>query len=248
MWTSEFISRAATWLEEQRILADAEGYVVGISGGIDSAVAARLAVMGVGRQNVHAVYLPVGEKNVLPQKVATWLGTELEVIPLDQPYKVILDELGCRADKQVALGNLQARLRMASLYFIANELNMLVLGTGNHIELHLGYFTKYGDGGVDVLPLGSCLKGHVHDLAVDLGVPEEVVRAEPSAGLWKGQTDEQEIGVKYFGQNGLDAAVRGTWSYPYGPSVDTLTTVKKMHMRSEHKRHMPPIFEFDWEG
>ena len=93
--------------------------------------------------------------------------------------------------------NIKPRLRMASLYFIANSLNYLVAGTGNRSEITLGYYTKYGDGGVDVLPIGGLLKSEVRALARELGVPEPMIDKPPTAGLWVGQTDEDEMGFSY---------------------------------------------------
>jgi len=246
MW-DRFIAACSTWLWKQMKDAGAEGYVVGISGGIDSAVAAKLAVMGVGKERVLCVLLPIGREDELAQKVASWLGTEYEVIPLDRPYEVMLDELGCRADKKIALGNLKARLRMASLYFIANELNYLVLGTGNRTELEIGYFTKYGDGGVDVEPLGSTYKSNITGnwgLAKALKVPEEIIARPPSAGLWEGQTDEEEIGFIY---QDVDWVLEDRWPDHDPPSPGAMIRVRQMQLGSEHKRQMPPMFDFDWE-
>ena len=98
---------------------------------------------------------------------------------------------------RVALGNVRPRLRMATLYFVANSLNYLVAGTGNRSELTIGYFTKHGDGGVDVLPIGHLLKSQVRTLAQELGVPQAIIDKAPSAGLWLGQTDEAEMGFSY---------------------------------------------------
>ena len=97
----------------------------------------------------------------------------------------------------LALANIKPRLRMTTLYALANDENGLVVGTGNRTELSIGYFTKYGDGGVDVLPLGALDKTAVRGLARELDVPEAVIKRPPSAGLWQGQTDEAEIGLTY---------------------------------------------------
>src|SRR6185369_6674237 len=95
------------------------------------------------------------------------------------------------------LSNVKPRLRMAALYFVANSLNYLVAGTGNRSELTIGYFTKHGDGGVDILPIAGLLKSEVLAMARELGVPAEIVDKAPSAGLWQGQTDEAEMGFSY---------------------------------------------------
>jgi len=231
------------WLWEQANIAGRGGYVVGISGGIDSAVAAKLAVMGVGGGNVRAFHFPVEKENPLALAVTNWLGIGLEVCNLSIPYHSLIDELGNRARDRVAWGNIQARLRMTSLYYMANCYNGLVLGTSNKTELAIGYFTKYGDGGVDVEPLGDMYKHQVRGLAVHLGVPTDVINAAPSAGLWEGQTDEEEIGMSY-GQ--IDQAITNSrWANVkehQWPTVTQLIKINRMMKTSQHKREMPPIY------
>ena len=100
-------------------------------------------------------------------------------------------------DSRLPLANVRPRLRMTALYFLANSLNYLVVGTGNRSELTVGYFTKHGDGGVDILPIGHLLKSEVQEIARELGVPQPIIDKPPSAGLWVGQTDEAEMGFRY---------------------------------------------------
>jgi NAD+ synthase len=124
---------------------------------------------------------------------------------------------------------------MASLYFLANSLNYLVAGTGNRSEIALGYFTKYGDGGVDVLPIGGLLKTEVRALAVELGVPQCVITKAPTAGLWVGQTDEAEMGFSY---EMLDAYLaRGAGAVP----AKVAGRIDRLQRNSDHKRAVPPI-------
>jgi len=131
--------------------------------------------------------------------------------------------------------NIKPRLRMATLYFVANSLNYLVAGTGNRSEITLGYYTKYGDGGVDLLPIGGLLKSEVRALARELGVPSRVIDKAPSAGLWIGQTDESEMGFTYevleqylaHGRAAVPAAV-----------ADRIEQLRRV---SDHKRALPPI-------
>ena len=121
------------------------------------------------------------------------------------------------------------------LYFVANSLNYLVAGTGNRSELTIGYFTKHGDGGVDLLPLGSLLKSEVRLLAVELGVPRAILDKPPSAGLWAGQTDEAEMG---FGYSDLERyLIRG----PEGVAPALALRLERMIRASEHKRGMAPM-------
>ena len=124
---------------------------------------------------------------------------------------------------------------MTTLYYVANSLNYLVAGTGNRSELEIGYFTKYGDGGVDLLPIGRLLKSEVRELARELEVPEPVIAKAPSAGLWLGQTDEHEMGFSYadlesYLTNGPDAVA---------PAL--AMRIERLVRASEHKRALPPM-------
>jgi len=140
----------------------------------------------------------------------------------------------------MAKANLKPRLRMATLYYFANALDYLVVGTGNKSELVVGYFTKYGDGGSDVLPLGGLLKTEVRSLAKELGIPDDIICKAPSAGLWEGQTDEGEMGITYEELDKTIVAIEKNNTR----SIDkeALQKVKKMMRDSEHKRTKIPIF------
>ena len=140
----------------------------------------------------------------------------------------------------MATANLKPRLRMTALYALANQLGYRVLGTGNLDELTVGYFTKYGDGGVDFLPLGSLTKGEVRDLARELGVPQQVIDKPPSAGLWANQTDEGEMGLTY---QQLDAYLRGE-EVP----EDVRQRIQDLNAASLHKRTLPKVAPLPKEG
>jgi NAD+ synthase len=142
--------------------------------------------------------------------------------------------------RRLALANIKPRLRMTTLYYLANRYNGLVVGTGNKTELSIGYFTKYGDGGVDILPLGDLDKTTVRTLARQLGVPEPVITKAPSAGLWEGQTDEGEIGVTYEELDRALAAIAAGDSGSVAPR--TLERVTSLAAVSEHKRRPAPMF------
>jgi len=143
------------------------------------------------------------------------------------------DQVDLKAQMPVA--NVKPRLRMASLYYIANTLNYLVAGTGNRSELTIGYFTKYGDGGVDLLPIGRLLKSEVRAMARVLEIPEAVIDKAPSAGLWLGQTDEAEMGFTYADlENYLTK----------GPDVVSpalALRIERLVRQSEHKRALAPM-------
>ncbi|MHC1587128.1 MAG: NAD(+) synthase, partial [Candidatus Syntropharchaeia archaeon] len=140
-------------------------------------------------------------------------------------------------ERDLASANVKPRLRMTTLYYFANKMNYLVAGTGNKSELSIGYFTKYGDGGVDILPIGHLLKTEVRELAKKLGIPEKIIKKIPSAGLWEGQTDEGEIGMSY---ESLDRILSSINSIKEGKEVER---VKEMIKKAKHKRKPPEIFE-----
>ena len=133
----------------------------------------------------------------------------------------------------VAEANLKARLRMLTLYYFANQLQYMVAGSGNRSELSVGYFTKHGDGGVDILPLGNLVKGEVRELAGYLGIPQQIIDKPPSAGLWQGQTDEGEMGLTY---EQLDRYLIT------GEARDEVRKrIEYMRDASAHKCQMPPV-------
>lgn len=174
--------------------------VLGLSGGIDSALVAKILAKALGSKNVFAISMPLNEKvskhDVLDSKNwAKSIGINFCIQPIESFAKPF-EKLNWKQGK-IAKGNSIARLRMNVLYNFANSQNALVAGTGNKTELLLGYFTKYGDGGADVLPIGNLYKTQVIELAKFLKLPKSIVEKKPTAGLWHGQTDEGEIGMKY---------------------------------------------------
>ncbi|WP_435064215.1 NAD+ synthase [Halobaculum sp. EA56] len=196
--------RSAALLRETVAEADAEGAVVCLSGGVDSATTAALAVDALGASAVTALVMPTAandEANTSDAvELATDLGVDHATVPLDPALDVFKRHVAPRiapAGDEVAAGNLAARLRMACAYYVANATDSVVVGTGNRTERLLGYFTKYGDGAADVLPLGEYDKGAVRALASRLGVPTRVVEKPPTAGFWPGQTDESDLGAPY---------------------------------------------------
>jgi NAD+ synthase len=206
----------ADWIQQQVTAASARGLVIGLSGGLDSAVVARLCQMAMPGRVIVAILPchsdPRDEQDA--NLIASHFGLPMVRIDLAPTYDRLVNGLKTMflqiPDEQAAmmetspdlkarlpLANIKPRLRMSTLYFIANSLNYLVAGTGNRSELTIGYFTKYGDGGVDLLPLGRLLKSDVRALAAELDIPQSIVDKPPSAGLWTGQTDEDEMGFSY---------------------------------------------------
>ena len=171
--------------------------VIGLSGGIDSSLACTLLVLALGKKNVFGYYLPYSnELDLNDVKIlAENLGISWKKIALKKIAELVLKTLN--PSSKVLKGNIAARLRMIALYNEAGKKKALVAGTGNKSELMLGYFTKFGDGGADFLPLGNLFKSDVINLSKKLKVPKSIVEKIPSAGLWPGQEDEKELGITY---------------------------------------------------
>ena len=232
------------WLREYLSTAGAGGFVLGLSGGVDSAATAALAIRAASPQRVLAALMPCHsqpEDATLGQLVADAFSIPTVTIDLTEAYNALIAAFP-PSDRAMAAANVKPRLRMTTLYYLAQSHNYLVLGSGNRTELAVGYFTKHGDGGVDLLPLGNLNKTQVWALARDLGVPQVVVDRPPSAGLWPGQTDEEEMGITYLELDRVLAAIEDNNTSGIAPA--TLRKVQRMVARSAHKRAMPPMFEF----
>jgi len=233
--------RISAWMAAQVRQAGAQGLVVGLSGGVDSAVVAVLGQRAVG-DALLGVLMPchsLPEDGELAGLLARTFGLPTLTVDLTPVYDSLLASLP--PGSALAQANLKPRLRMTTLYYLANERNYLVAGTGNRSELMMGYFTKYGDSGVDMLPLGGLLKTQVWELARALGVPEAIVNRAPSAGLWPGQTDEGEMGITYAVLDRTLLALERGDTDEIDPA--TLMKVQDKIARSAHKRALPPIFQ-----
>jgi NAD+ synthase len=233
--------RISNWIKERVEEAGAEGVVLGMSGGIDSSVAAVLAQRGLGDRVLGLIIPCHSQPSDAEQarQVAAKFGIETEYVDLTPVFDRLVEALP--PGDRVAVGNLKARLRMVVWYYFANNRNYLVAGGGNKSEIMAGYFTKYGDGGVDILPLGDLLKTQVRELARELGIPEEIIVKPPSAGLWKGQTDEGEMGITY---DELDSVLMAIESGDVNEcDQKSLARVRAMMAASQHKRVPIPICE-----
>ena len=216
-----------------------EGVVIGISGGIDSAVACALAVKAVGKERVTGVSMPASAAGAGDaddaELLCSTLGVELLTIPLEQTLSAFLSAPHI-TNTPLSAGNAAARLRMVTLYNVAAARNRLVCGTSNKTEYLIGYSTKWGDGAADVQPLLHLYKKDVYALAEELEIPERIIKKAPSAGFFEGQTDEQEIGMTY---EELDAALFSLELNEYQPQNETECLVLSMMQKSEHKRNPP---------
>jgi NAD+ synthase len=245
--------RIAGWMRRELTSSGAHGFVVGLSGGTDSAVVARLAQLAA-RGNVVAAILPT-HSDPADERDAALVANHFSLstvrVDLSDAYDattaaahVAAQQLPEPTDRSAShdpiharrpLANLKPRLRMVMLYFLANRFNSLVAGTGNRSELSIGYFTKHGDGGCDLLPIGGLLKSEVRTLARELGVPAAIVERTSSARLGMGQTDEEEIGFTYADLE------RYLEEGPQGVSPALAMKIERLTRSSEHKRALPPM-------
>jgi NAD+ synthase len=245
-------------MRQQLAASGARGFVVGLSGGIDSAVVARIAQLAA-PGNVIAAILPC-HSDPADERDAALVATQFAMptvrIDLGRSYDVLAADAQAAAQAlppqmrasaapagnlsaRVPLANIKPRLRMTTLYFLANSLNYLVPGTGNRAEIAIGYFSKHGDGGADLLPIGQLLKSEVRALARELKIPSSIVDRTPSAGLWAGQTDEEEMGFSYADLE------RYLEDGPQGVSPALAMRIERLTRSSEHKRTLPPIPDLD---
>ena len=234
-----------------------QGALVALSGGIDSALVLGLAVRAVGPERVLGLLMPDGTVTSKQdmEDARLWaekLGVKTHLISLEPVLREMKGALHPwdSGTHPPAWGNVKARLRMTLNYAVANHENRIVLGTGNRTELLLGYFTKYGDGGVDLLPIGMLYKTQVRQLARHLQLPLAFIDKAPSAGLWPGQTDEGELGASY---DAIDQALYELVELKHRPAeiaqslkVDERWVHGLIHRMeaSAHKRQMPPVA--DW--
>ncbi|NJE86079.1 NAD+ synthase [Thermococcus sp. CX2] len=244
------IERIVSFIREKVKEASATGVVIGISGGIDSATTAYLAVKALGKEKVLGLIMPYYENGDVEDAklVCKNLGIEYKLInikPIVDEFEKAVSELDVKSK-----GNIMARTRMILLYAYANSMNRLVLGTSNRSELLTGYFTKWGDGASDYAPLINLYKTEVWELAKRLGVPEKIIQKKPTAGLWEGQTDEDELGISY---KLLDEILwrlvdlkmsKEEIAEELGISLEKVEYVESLVKRSEHKRRLPLGPEF----
>ena len=226
-----------SWLQNQVKNSGLKGAVVGLSGGIDSAVTARLAQLAFG-EDLLTVIMPCHSSSKDKQdalKIANEFKMQVVENDLSEVYDHLLDNLRATGIKggKLAEANIKPRLRMTTLYYYAQSKDYLVVGTDNWSELKIGYFTKHGDGGIDLAPLGSLVKHEVKELARVLDIPLEIIDKKPSAGLWEGQTDESEMGFSY---EELDQYILTGEAEP-----EVETKIKELASKNSHKVAPIPI-------
>ncbi|TRM12820.1 NAD(+) synthase [Lentibacillus cibarius] len=239
------IDEIVQWLRSSVRDAGVNGLVTGVSGGLDSAVVAHLIQRAFPDDSL-AVIMPLNsnpDDMEHAEKVIETSGINHLSVDLTETHQTMYGQIQAKLQAkdafredsdQLADANLRARLRMSTLYTVASHYRYLVVGTDNAAEWYTGYFTKYGDGGVDILPLVDFLKHEVKELGQYLGIPKEILTKQPSADLWEGQTDEAEMGTTYAK---IDAYLQGEEV----PDKDK-KLIEQLHARTSHKRN--PVKQF----
>jgi len=240
----------ARWMRQQMTTAGARGLVVGLTGGVDSAVVARLAQLAAPSAVIAAV-LPC-HSDPADEGDAAAVASHFSLTTVRIDLSAACDQLtaGARSAMETLpatvrksqaspdrrpIANIESRLRMTALYCLADSLNYLVAGTSSRAAIAAGHFTKYGDSGVDLVPLGRLLKRDVRSLARDLGVPAQIIARAPSAGLWAGHTPEAEPGFSY------DELDRYLDEGPESVAPATALKIERLIRSAEHKSQLPPM-------
>ena len=231
--------------------AERDRLVVGLSGGVDSAVSTALAVEAIGSSNVTALIMPYETSNsesvADASDLAKQLGIDYQIIDITPVTKAYFENYAPEAD-HLRIGNWLARIRMCVLYDFSAKLQALVLGTSNRTEFMIGYFTQFGDSACAFEPIGHLYKTEVWKLAKILHIPERIINKTPTADLWPGQSDEQEIGISYpvldeivYELTELHLSISSTENLSY--PVELYQKVERMIQSSAFKRRMPLILE-----
>lgn len=239
MKMEQLADRLVSWIKNEVLAAGCKGVVVGMSGGLDSSVLAVLCNQAF-PESMFGVIMPcqsIPEDREHALVVASKFFIPARTLALDPVFESLIMALPAAEGEpdvvQLANANLKARLRMLTLYYFANQYQYMVAGSSNRSELSIGYYTKYGDSGVDILPLGNLVKRQVKELARFLGIPPEIIDKSPSAGLWPGQTDEDELGLSY---EELDR-----YLLTGEVSAEVKKKIGSMIVAGGHKRLPPPV-------
>lgn len=240
MELKEYLLEIEKFLQEYLESSHCKGYVLGLSGGVDSSLVAAIARKAVGKDKLYCYAIDIDSNKADVEdakKVAEELDLNLEVINLSDTYHSYLEKLDGEDFIRLTKSNLKVRMRMVALFAYAQEHSSLVLGTDNMDERYVGYFTKYGDGAADLLPIVYLTKREVRKAAELYGLSSVLANRVPSAGLFEGQTDETEMGVTY---EDLDNFLLGKEVNPIAKE-----RIEYLHKISEHKRRdIPTPIEF----
>jgi len=231
------IQKRISFINDYLKKANAKGIIIGISGGIDSAVTAALAIKAVGKENVLGVWMPAYSDPVHARDAKSLvdaIGLNLVTVDIGESYDKLVTEIE-QAEQlnDLAKGNTKARLRMTTLYALAGQKNYLVTDTCNYSEIYVGYMTKGGDGLADFNPIGSLTKHQIWILAEYFNIPQTIITKPPSADLWTGQTDELEMGFTYEALDRYLLTGEG--------DSQVIEKIERLHWISEHKRVLMPM-------
>lgn len=231
-----------------------KGVVVGLSGGIDSATVTKLCVDALGADRVLNVFMPSrvtpAEDYKTTSDLSSMWGTEYKVVDIQPAVDALAAVLLSGKETPLERGNISARCRMTVLYNLAKKRDYVVMGTSNQSEIMMGYFTKFGDGACDVTPMANMYKTEVRQIARIIGVPEPIIAKPPSAGLWEGQTDESDMGIRYEDLDGIlydleqdrtDTEIAADTGLP----IDEISRIRAQVSAAEHKR-LPAIRPSDF--
>ena len=245
--TDADVSRILGFIKETVSAAHAEGAVVGISGGIDSAVVVKLCADALGADKVHAVFMPVSstpkeDYRQTESRCQAW-GVKYDVIDIQPAADAFGKMILTPGDDPLQRGNMMSRCRMIVLFDAARREKRLVFGTTNRSELLMGYMTKFGDGAEDASPICRFYKTQIWEIARLIGVPGEIIDKVPTAGLWDGQTDEEEMGVTYLAlDKALNVMEQGAtdaeMAEAAGITEEKAAEIRTQVSRMEHK-HLP---------
>lgn len=241
------------WLNYQLEASNQKGFVVGVSGGIDSALVSTLCAL-TGKPTL-AISIPIHQAKSehsrcdkhldwLTERFSNVLVKQANLTTITDAYQEYIQSVDLKLEDDLVKANIRSRLRMTTLYSFANAYGFLVAGTGNKVEdFGVGFFSKYGDGGVDISPIGDLLKSEVRELSAYLEISEGIVKAAPTDGLWcDGRTDEDQIGATYDELEDTMNWLYQTTSYERTPrQMRVLSIYLKRHNSNAHKMQMPPI-------
>jgi NAD+ synthase len=250
----EIVSEIVAFIKRTVENARAQGVVVGLSGGVDSSLVVTLCVRALGRENVLGVLLPLSFTPTADTEdaeyLAKWLGIDaptIDIQPLSDAFSETLRVDSRDSRQRLPLANVRARIRMVILYYFANSRNYLVAGTGDRSEILIGFFTKYGDGGTDFLPISHLYKTQVRRLAEYLGVPRRIAHKPSSPHLYPDHLARDEIPLDYAQ---LDPVLVGLFDYALPPvevsratdvPLALVTEILRRYDASGHKRAFPPM-------